>query len=316
MYTKERIVLLMIALIRVRLWAVLGGIAALLIAGCSPTTLMSTTSSSPGTAPTATATTPPPTIQVVSASQSGKDATAAKISVTATCPTGATLVSGGYTLQMGSTSQLITISADYPSASNAWTATELNPQSGGNVTLTAFADCAQATTAIAATLVTANSDGNGNATAACATGQSLTGGGFNQAPNGANVIAASYPVANAWQTSQPGSVQHNTYTAYAICATSDLASASLAMAGATVSNNTSGSAAATCPGGQILVGGGYREMNGATPIITDLHFGTMQTTWIAGALNQYMQPTSGPGGPPPPPNPLQLTTFGVCVSAA
>lgn len=293
-----------------------GGLAAFLCAGCIPIASTTSTSTSTGSVPTATATTPPPALQVVSASQSGKDATAAQLSATATCPTGAPLVSGGYMLQMGSSSQLITISANYPSAANAWTATELNPQSGGSVTLTAFADCMQATPAVATTLVTANSDGNGNATASCASGQTLTGGGFNQTPNGSNVIAASYPVANSWQTAQLSTVQHHTYTAYAVCATSGLASASLAMAGATVPNNKTGSAAATCPGGQILVGGGYKAVNGAYVTITDLHFGAMQASWIAGASNFYAPPASGPGGPPPPPNPLQLTTYGVCVSPA
>jgi hypothetical protein len=298
------------------LWGAIVGVLALLLGGCGITTITSTSSSGPANGPTATATVPPPTIQVAQQSQSGQGATAAALSVMATCPTGTTLVSGGYTLKMGSATQLIMISADYPSSANTWTATELNPQSGGSVTLTTFADCVQAASAITASLVTANSDSTGAASAACPSGATLTGGGFNQTANGSNVIAASYPAANAWQTAQISGAQHTTYTAYAVCVSSGFASASFPTAGATIPNNTSSAASVTCPGGQILVGGGYREVAGATPIITDLHFGTMQTTWLAGALDQYVPPTSGPGGPPPAPNPLQLTTYGVCVSVA
>jgi hypothetical protein len=295
--------------------------AALFVAACGststgsgPASSTSTTSSST-TAPTNTPAPAAPTIVVAHNAQSGTDASAAQISVTATCPAGTALVSGGYSLTLANNTQLVTISDDYPSAPNAWTATELNPQSGGAITLTTYAYCAQGSAALSTTIATATASG-GNAAAACPGGAALTGGGFHQAANGANVIAASYPVGNAWHTAQLSGVQHQAYSAYAVCASGGLAASGLPSAGATLANNATGEADAACAAGQTLVGGGFTAANGAYALITDLKLATSQTAWAAKALNLYVPPVTGPGGAPPTPTPLQLTAYGVCVTAA
>ncbi len=289
-------------------------VVALFMAACGDTVTVTGPASSTSTAaPTSTPAPAAPTIVAAQNAQSGTDATAAQIAVTATCPAGTTLVSGGYSLTLASPTQLVTISADYPSAANAWTATELNPQSGGAITLTTYAYCAQATPPITTSIATATASG-GNAVAACPSGTVLTSGGFKQDANGANVIAASYPVANTWHTSQIGGIQHVPYNAYAVCASNGLAAGSLPTGGATLANNATGAANATCTTGQTLVGGGFANANNANALVTDLKLATAPTSWAAKVLNFYAPPVSGPGGPPPTPGPLQLTAYGVCVT--
>jgi hypothetical protein len=283
---------------------------ACLFAACGASTV--TVSSGPGTTATAT-TTPTASITVVAQTQSGTDATAANVSATAACPAGSPMVSGGYLVKPGTTTQLITISQDYPSAPNSWTATELNPQSGGSVSITAYAVCLTANFAVTITSASAVSATDGTAVAGCAPGTTLVGGGFQQEAAGANTIVSSFPAANAWQTKQTGQL-HASYTAYALCASSALAAASLPMNTAAIANNTTGEADAACATGQVLVGGGFSFTGGGYGLTTDQHPSSSLTSWATKSLNIFIQPTSGPGGAPPTPTPEQLTSYGICVT--
>ncbi len=294
--------------------SLIGGLA-LMLAACGSTVTVSTTApSSPANPSGNPPTTPPkPTLTIVTAqqSQSGKDATAVKISVTTTCPSGTTLVSGGYDLGMANAMQLVEIIDDYPSSPNAWTVTEANPQSGGAVTLTAYAYCLKSSTAISNHIASGLSGTDGKAVAACQTNTIVTGGGF----KGAGQIASSYPVLNTWHTAfEAGVVAPSPYAAYAVCVPSGLTAAPFANGSATLANNATGSANVTCPSGQTLTGGGYDNANGASPIVTNLSL--TSGSFTAKELNLYVPPVTGPGGAPPTPSPLQLTAYGMCVTAA
>jgi hypothetical protein len=208
------------------------GALALLLAACGSTATASP--ANPSGNPPTTPPQPTPTIVMAQQSQSGKDATAAQISVTATCPGGTTLVSGGYALGLANNTQLVLITDDYPDTANSWKVTEANPQSGGAITLTPYAYCLKSSTPISNHIASGLSGTDGKAVAACQT-------------------------------------------------------------------NT-------------IVTGGYDNANGAGPIITGLMLAS--GIFTVTELNMYVPPTTGPGGAPPTPSPLQLAAYGVCVTAS
>lgn len=293
-----------------RLAGIAVGIFALLLTACTTGTVTSTVAGTPISTSTPL---PTATLSVAKQAATGTDATTAQLSATATCPSGTVMVGGGYHLTLAKMTQLVTISQDYPASANSWTATELNPQSGGTVTLTAYAACLTSSKTVAPTIASAASASDGTAVAACPTGTAILGGGFAQTANGANMIVASYPVTNTWHAMQTGQL-HAQYTAYALCASSGLTAANISTQTVTVGNNLSGQATAACAVGQILIGGGYSPKDGAYVTITDDRPSDGLNSWLVSAANLYSPPTSGPGGPPPAPNPLQLTAYGICVA--
>jgi hypothetical protein len=272
-------------------------------------------------APTATATltptaTPAHTASVsqVTQSQSGTNATAVDMSATAICPGGTTLVGGGYHLQLANNFQLVNVYADYPSAANAWTASEANPQSGGAVTLTVYADCLTANFAVTTSIVSGASVG-GTGTATCPGGNPLVGGGYKQPFLGSNGMTASYPSGNAWNATAGQTT--TAFTVYALCAANTLLPAETSTGTATVANNAEGEADTSCKGGELLVGGGFRLAKGAFILVRDFRLNDAVTAWMAKAYDLYIAPVVGGGGsPPPPPDALQVTAYAICVAMA
>lgn len=301
-----------------RRWRPLLGIAlvALLLVACG--------ASGSGTANTKATPTPAPTpaphlsLTTVTQTQSGVDATAADMSATATCPQGTTLVGGGYHLQLANNEQFIYIRSDYPSAANAWTVTESNPQSGGAVTLTTYAYCLTTTNVtLTVTTTSASSPPNGMGVATCPGGTALVGGGFKQpALIGSGWVNASYPANNGWQVTGPAQQNGvNPFTIYALCASHPLTDQSIATATTAIANNTVGEADATCPQADYLIGGGFSKTNGALYIGEDDRASGGFTQWIVKALNLYEQPVVGGGGPTPtPPAPMQTVAYAICAA--
>lgn len=296
---------------------------ALLVTGCgaSPTgTATPTTTLGPTPAPTATAT-PAGHLAVlqVTNSTSGSDATAADMSATATCPQGSTLVGGGYHIQPGNDQQILFVRSTYPSAADAWTVTEANPQSGGFVGLDVFAYCATASNVtFTVTTPSVKAAASGKGAASCPAGSTLIGGGFEQPTlTGSGRVMASYPANNAWQVTGPA--QQNgaaNLTIFALCASRPVTAHSIAQATAAIANNAGGDAEAQCPQPAHALGGGYSATGGGTYIglenwVTDRGF----TQWGVGAENQYQQPRyGGPGATPTPPAAMQVTAYAVCVT--
>jgi hypothetical protein len=283
-----------------------------LLAGCaSSSTAQAGPKATATLAPTAT---PAHTASVsqVMQSQSGSDATAVNISATAVCPGGTTLVDGGYHLQLANNFQQVIVFANYPSAANAWTASESNPQSGGAVTLTAYADCLTANFAVTTSIVSAASAA-GTGAATCPGGNTVVGGGFNQPVLGSNAMTASYPSGTTWNAT--AGQTSTAFTVYAMCATGALAPAEISTGTATVANNAEGEADASCKGGELLIGGGFRLAKGSFILVRDFRLNDAVTAWMGKAYNLYIAPVVGGGGsPPPPPDALQTTASAICVT--
>lgn len=289
------------------------GVLILAIVACGGSSLASIATPTPTLTPTPV---PQASLSAVTQSKSGVDASAADITVTATCPAGKLMVGGGYHLQLANNQQLIYIRADYPSAANAWTVTETNPQSGGAVTLTAYAFCLTTNFAVTASVATATSSGS-TASVACPVGTTLVGGGFNESTLiGSGWVTASYPTGGAWQVTRPTGVP-NTYSVYAVCASRALTPSAINTATATIANNASGEADASCAAGETLIGGGFSATKGALYIGEDDRASDTFAQWMVKALNLYEQPVvGGGGGPPPPPPAMQVVAYGICVKPA
>ncbi|PWT70824.1 MAG: hypothetical protein C5B60_11675 [Chloroflexi bacterium] len=191
------------------------------------------------------------------------------ISVTAYCPLGTTMLSGGYGLGGGDTATNTQILQDRPDTPSSWTVVAENAAVGGPYTLTTYADClkskAPVVTHIVESAFSPPADGNYHeASAACPNGSVVTGGGF-ASGIGAD---ASLPIngagtarsANVWDT-QIGMTQGQTQTPaiYAVCVDSTPPSSfregSIPTAAQPITT-TSGDLSIGCPAGQLLVGGG------------------------------------------------------------
>ncbi len=244
-----------------------------------------------------------------------------EISATATCPAGTTLVGGGYRLQPSSNTQLIFIRASYPSAANAWTVIESNPQSGGEVTLTASAICLAASAPVTVNIASATTPAAGAAGAAtCPAGTTLTGGGFMQDRLGANVVDASAPTSagSGWRVSTISEIPHS-FTVYVLCASasarSALTPAAITTATTAIPNNSEGTATTSCKSGQTLIGGGYTFTKGGGYFLgKDVSVTDTRTAWAVQAYNLYTWTGAGPTPTPPPP--LQVTAYAICVTSA
>jgi hypothetical protein len=257
-------------------------------------------------------------VTVASQTQSGVDATAADMSATATCPQGTALIGGGYQLHLANHQQFIYLRSNYPSAANAWTVTEGNPQSGGAVTLTTDAYCLSTTNVtLTFTTVSAQSKQNGTGIASCPAGTVVVGGGYKQLTAiGSGWVTASYPANNGWQVGGPPQQNGvNPFTTYALCASKPLTIPSIATANTAVANNTDGQAAASCPQADYLVGGGFSTSVGALYIGEGDQASGGFATWNVQALNLYEQPVVGGGGPTPaPPAPMQVVAYAICAA--
>lgn len=235
-----------------------------------------------------------------------------ELSATATCPAGTKLVGGGYHLQPTSNSQLIFVRASYPSAADAWTVIESNPQSGGQVTLTAAAICLTASFPVTTTIATGTA-ADGEGTANCPANTTLTGGGFKQDAPGANVIDRSAPSGSGWHASNISEVP-TSFTVYAMCAGPTLARAEIPTATTTIPSNMEGNVAAGCKTGQLLIGGGYTFAKGMGYFLgKDVSVSEARTAWTVRAFNLYTWTGTGPTPTPPS---MQVTAYAICVVPA
>lgn len=185
--------------------------------------------------------------------------------VSATCPTGTTLLGGGVDNGYG-TSGLIGVESSYPSSSHTWKVF------GGDSTvpyqLSAIADCLQATTPVTTRVVTLSSPtssyklGGGLPGVVsvydvrCPRGV-VTGGGYNVA--GGLVVDSRPDGGNGWIASDGG----GTLTAYAICSSAPL---KLSVVRQTITYpKDSGTnpiviqSAISCPSGKAPLSGGFGE---------------------------------------------------------
>jgi hypothetical protein len=234
------------------------------------------------------------------------------VTLTATCPPGEPVLSGGYAL----VGQFAFATSSYPSATGAWTITAHDEgQSPGfkPMTVTAYADCLQAN--VPTTLQDVSStphvpaDSNQHAeTVSCPQGSVLTGGGFRDTYG----AAFSMPSGNGWQAGL--AVQLNTSAkpmVYAVCALSHLTAAGTPSAAKKfVANaNPTGTVSVACGPGQILVGGGDKNDVGNNWNLSDAAANSISDWQIQ---VDFAPEWGGPGGPPT----LTETVYAICVTVA
>lgn len=223
----------------------------------------------------------------------------------ASCANGQPLLGGGFMSRFttGGGNNGTAPFDSYPSASGTWTVSVATLADA--VQLTAVAVCLQANVPVT-TQVTQTSNAGPDTTVACPAGAVLTGGGF-RSGGGTNV--ASQPSGNGWKVSTAipfgGSASP---TAFAVCATSGLSAQATQSQSKTVTNGTVASNGASCPSGQLPVGGGY---NGYQPAANtywrvflnapDTGQGTVSTGWMA-------QVQDGQFGTP------SFTVYSVCAT--
>lgn len=245
----------------------------LLLASCSS----SSNTTEPGSTPTATisssgSSTPAAgshaTMERMTSSTSVGAGVTGAVSVTAYCPLGTTMLSGGYGLGGGDNAASTQILQDLPDTSSSWTVVAENAAVGGPYTLTTYADClnskAQPVIHIVKTPFSSPVDGNFHeASAACPSGSVVTGGGF-ASEIGADASlpidgVGTAPDANAWDT-EIGMTQDQPQTpvVYAVCvsSTSSFLDGSIPTTAQPITT-TSGDLNVSCPAGQLLVGGGF-----------------------------------------------------------
>lgn len=198
----------------------------------------------------ATATTAPPSAsikQITAFTTAADTGTTTGITAAATCPTGLTLVSGGYSITGPKNPELTSILSSYPSNASTWTVTIISVGNGGAVlpgpfTVTTYADCLQANFPVTSQIVSktqlvspTQSDFDLIKTSCPAT-TSFTGFGF--------------------QTTNSPTEPVKPQVVSAICVTSDHLVSSLASADAPVPT-TPVTATVACPTNQLLVGGAF-----------------------------------------------------------
>ncbi len=254
---------------------------AVVLGACSGGTTSATAVSSV-TSITATNTpVPPPTAtatavavaqaSVVSESSNPVPVTGQYGSVTASCPSGVPLLSGGFIAHydVNPTGPGPAPTESYPLSNSTWKVTIR--AFGATAHVTAIAVCLRASYPATIQIVKSSAVGN-VASVQCPAGTALTGGGF-QSATAPDVY--SQPDGNGWKVEEAFINQNNgNPTVYALCASQGLKAASVQQANKTVGANQSSSNGAKCPQGQLPVGGGY---NGYSPSVD-----TSWTVWHSG----------------------------------
>lgn len=191
----------------------------------------------------------------------------------------------------------------YPSSGGTWSVSVETLAS--SVQLTAVAACLQANFSVS-TQVAQASNGGPDTTIACPASSVLTGGGF-RSGGGTNV--ASQPNGNGWKVSTGipfgGSA---TPTAYAVCASSGLKAATTQSQSKTVTNGTITSNGATCPSGQLPVGGGYNGYQPAANTFWRVFLNTPETGQGTTSTGWMAQVHNGQFGTP------AFTVYSVCAT--
>ena len=181
-------------------------------------------------------------------------------SITAACPEGTTVMSGGFATNQGVYvyTQLM--------KSNGWQAFASN-YTGSSKTLSVFAVCASNIAGASVQQVlqqgTISGNSNGNVVAECPFGSTVVGGGYASKSDQTLKVYNSTRKNNGWQvyaTNSKGSGQ--TLNAYAICLSSDaVTSSTMVYQNVIISGGSTGGQSAECESG-LRTGGGFAVQTG------------------------------------------------------
>jgi hypothetical protein len=239
-------------------------IGLLALAGCSLSTATVTISTTPtATSPAATATAAPtatvptPQAQVNFAFHDISVASGSTVHDQVACPSGTTLLGGGYVINTSVTS-LVQADDSYPVNATTWA---IDTRQGAPETLDVHveAECLQANFTTTAQIAhsTTNADG-GTVAATCPNGTIPSGGGY-QAGNGTTI--ASIPQNNGWKYINAGLPGGSAYavTAYAVCVSgAPLAAGSIVQQSLSIpANDATKGTYVSCPVGKLATGGGF-----------------------------------------------------------
>jgi hypothetical protein len=231
------------------------------------------------------------------------------LSVSASCRAGEQMVSGGYYII--SSDHTYSPYANYPSGPNTWTVV-VKAAGAASYTLQTYVGCLRANYPLAMQIITASADvakgASQTATANCPAGSIVTGGGFSfSAPVGVASTTAPVSGLSGWTVAATGSGDALKATAYALCATRNLAVAPESKLQFNIFNqNDSGQQSIGCQGSdQWLIGGGYsvNDDSASGKIVYELNAATADySRWFVQGRN------IDPGSP------HSVTLWGVCVT--
>ncbi len=199
-----------------------------------------------------------PTAQVVThyTTVSGSSGT---LTATAKCASGEQMVSGGYYID--NTNMINTVFSNYPSASNAWTAS-MTLYVTISTKLLVYVVCMKANfllhTQIVHNAATVAVGSTVPVTVGCPSGTKVTGGGFKVTPNGYTFLVGSTPGALGWGMATrlgAGAGTSISETVYALCA-HNLSGPTLVNAGFTVGSRSFNASDVSCSSG-LRTGGGF-----------------------------------------------------------
>jgi hypothetical protein len=238
------------------------------------------------------------------------------ISATANCPSGTTLLSGGYELSGGTDADIAQILDNRPATASSWTAAA-GSVVGGPFILTVYANCLQAPFAVVTQIISAPVDvpvdgQYHDASAACPGDAQVSGGGFTSAEGVASgpQVNASLPLigvgtsphARAWDIQILRTQDPTPSTVYAVCVISPQMSEASVTARQAVSP-TSGPLTVQCASGQLLIGGGFAmDTDGAN--VSGSALAPTGTQWTITA-----SPFPFTGAPPS----VNETAYAVCI---
>lgn len=200
-----------------------------------------------------------PTAQMVThyTTVSGSSGT---LTATAKCAAGEQMVSGGYYID--NTNMINTVFSNYPSASNAWTASQTLYVTV-STKLLVYVVCMKANfllhTQIVHNAATVAVGSTVPVTVGCPSGTKVTGGGFKVTPNGYTFLVGSTPGSLGWGMATrlgAGAGSSITETVYALCA-HNVSSPTILSSGFTVPSSNHNAVDVTCGSGMLRTGGGF-----------------------------------------------------------
>lgn len=180
------------------------------------------------------------------------------LGATAKCASGEQMTSGGYFIDSGN--KIFTTFSNYPSASNAWTAS-ITLYFSVSMKLYVYVVCMKANFLLHTQIVhnTATVAGGTTVpvTVGCPSGTVVTGGGFKATPSGYTFVVGSTPGSSGWgMATKLGAGSSISETVYALCG-HNLAGPGIVTSPFTVASSNQNASDATCGSGTLRAGGGF-----------------------------------------------------------
>ena len=221
---------------------------------------------------------------------SARIAVGATGSVTASCPAGEQMLSGGYGVDAFESANIM---SSYPSGPNSWTVSTINNASPSWIALSASVNCLRANVSVGARIVhemvNIANEAAQSMTAQCPPGAVVTGGGYETT----GFVDASIPQAPGWNIMASGGSKAEVF---ALCATNHARAAPSTSTPFAIPHcfGCYGSGNARCGNGQLLTGGGFRIAEGSNRFLANGAASDFSSWSVVAAGDGYASTTPHP----------------------